>query len=138
MKLPSTVCLSYYYTVHVLIILDTVPFTAGGNHAMSPWNDGALAALTEKLKLNVVTNTGLTDKLERAADGFMDRGEAQKVREQPIGSEQMDMIIKILRGKDDEAFCKFCKILCECNYSHWADELKRKAGEIREVGRGLC
>ena len=105
---------------------------------MSPWNDGALAALTEKLKLNVVTNTGLTDKLERAADGFMDRGEAQKVREQPIGSEQMDMIIKILRGKDDEAFLKFCEILCESNYSHWADGLKRKADEIREVGRGLC
>ena len=106
---------------------------------MSPWNDGALVALTENLKLNVATNTGLTDKLERAAGGFMDRGEAQKVREQPSGSEQMDMIIKILRGKDDEAFLKFCKILRDINYSNWADELKKKADdEKREVGRGLC
>ena len=105
---------------------------------MSPWNDDALAALTEKLKLNVATNTGLTDKLERAAGGFMDRGEAQKVTEQPSGSEQMDKIIKILRGKDDEAFLKFCEILCEINYSNWAHELKKEADEKREVGRGLC
>ena len=115
---------------------------------MSPWNDDALASLKEKLKLNVLTKPSLSDKLERPAGGFMDRGEAQTVRALPSDSEQMDKVIDILRGKGDEDFDAFCNILRKSNYGNWADELvseakrfklKRQADRVqRGEGRGTC
>ena len=98
---------------------------------MSPWNDDALAALTGELKLNVLPETGLIDKLEWAADGFMDRDEAQQVRVQSDSRKQMDKIVEILRGKDDEAFCIFCMILRKSNNFIWADKLVNKAEDFK-------
>ena len=106
---------------------------------MSSWNDDSLVSLRESLKLNVLMRTGLINKLEKAAGGFMSRSEAQKVRGLSSDSEQIDEVIEILRGKRDEDFCTFCTILRESNYGNWAAALEREAQQLRkERGRGMC
>ena len=105
---------------------------------MSPWNDEALSSLQERLKNNVQLQHGLGDKLERAAGGFMDKGEATGVRDKKLqgNSSQMEEVITILRGKSDEDFEIFCKILQESNNNTWADELKKEAEQFkRAVGK---
>ena len=106
---------------------------------MSPWNDAALVSLRKSLKLNVSMETGLIDMLEKAAGGFMNRSEAQTVRGLPGDRKQIDKVIEILRGKGDEDFRTFCKILRESNNGIWAAELEGKAQEfMREGERGMC
>ena len=97
---------------------------------MAQWNQDALVALKGELKLLVITSTGLTDRLQRAAGGFMDRAEALAVESKP-SNEQMGEIIRILLGKRNADFKIFCRILRESNYSVWADELEKKAREFR-------
>lgn len=106
---------------------------------MSPWNDAALVSLREKLTLNVLMGTGIINSLEKAAGGFMNRSEAQTVRGLPSNREQIDKVIEILRGKGDEDFRTFCKIVRESNNGIWAAELEGKAQEfMKEEGRGMC
>ena len=96
----------------------------------------ALSSLQERLKNHVQLQHGLGDKLERAAGGFMDKGEAIKVKELLGNSSQMEMVITILRGKSDEDFEIFCKILQESNNNTWADEVKKEAEQFkRAVGK---
>ena len=45
---------------------------------MSPWNIDALVSLQGDLKLNVLMSTGLSDKLQKAAGGFMSAMENSK------------------------------------------------------------
>ena len=81
---------------------------------------------------------GLGDKLERAAGGFMNKGEATRVRDKRLQGKnrQMEEVITILRGKSDEDFEIFCKILQESNNKTWADELKKEAEQFkREIGK---
>lgn len=101
---------------------------------MSPWNDAALVSLKENLKLNVPTDTGLLDKLEKAAGGFMNRSEAEKVRELQRRSDKIDRIIELLRGKENKHFRTFCKILHEIDYGHWAVELEKAAKAAKGEG----
>ena len=93
----------------------------------------ALSSLQERLKNHVQLQHGLGDKLERAAGGFMDKGEAIKVKELLGNSSQMEMVITILRGKSDEDFEIFCKILQESNNNTWADEVKKKAEQFKSA-----
>ena len=95
----------------------------------------ALSSLQERLKNHVQLQHGLGDKLERAAGGFMDMGEAIKVKEKELlgNSSQMEMVITILRGKSDEDFEIFCKILHKSNNKTWADELKKKAEQFKSA-----
>ena len=97
----------------------------------------ALSSLQERLKNHVQLQHGLGDKLERAAGGFMNMGEAIKVKEKELlgNSSQMEMVITILRGKSDEDFEIFCKILQESNNNTWADEVKKEAEQFREIGK---
>ena len=99
---------------------------------MSEWNRDALVSLQGDLKLNVIMNTGLVNKLQKAAGGFMDRAEAQSVESKPNNAEQMGELIWILLGKSNAEFNIFCTMLRQCNYSSWADALERKARESRE------
>ena len=99
---------------------------------MSKWNRDALVSLQGDLKLNVLMKTGLVNKLQKAADGFMDEEEAQSVESKPDNSEQMGQLIRILLGKSNADFIIFCTMLRQCNYSLWADALERKAREFRE------
>lgn len=101
---------------------------------MSPWNDAALAYLKKKLKLSVILSTGLIDMLENVAGGFMSREEVRMVQEQSSNSKQMDIVIDILRGKGDDDFHCFCKILRGSNNKVWADELERNAAERGKKG----
>ena len=105
---------------------------------MSPWNDDALVSLRERLKLNVSMTTGLTDKLEKAAGGFMSRREAQMIRELSSNSEQIDRVIEILQGKTNKDFVTFCTILQETNHVVWAVELEKEAERFKKGRKGTC
>ena len=106
---------------------------------MSPWNDDALVSLKRELKENVLMNTGLADMLEKAAGGFMSRVEAQMVAALPSNSDQIDSVIETLRGKTNEDFDTFCKILRQTNQVTWAVELEKKAKQFkRGGGKGTC
>ena len=105
---------------------------------MSPWNDDALVSLKESLKLNVLMNTGLADKLEKAAGGFMSRTEAQMVTALPSNSDQIDRVIETLRGKTNEDFDTFCTMLRQTNHVIWAVELEKKAKQFKRGGKGTC
>ena len=111
-------------------------FSDGSSGPMSPWNDDALVSLKERLKLNVSMNTGLSDRLEKAAGGFMSRPEAQMVRGLPNNIEQMGNVIEILRGKTNEDFASFCTMLRETNNVVWADELEKEAERFRGERKG--
>lgn len=100
---------------------------------MSPWNDAALACLKKELKLNVSLNSGLGDRLERAAGGFMDRHEAQRVTQKPSNNEQMEEVVECLRRKCDDDFYIFLELLRETNNGGWAEALKVAAERKEKV-----
>lgn len=101
---------------------------------MSPWNDGALAFFKEQLKIKVSLETGLGDRLEIAAGGFMNATEAQFALGKPDNIARMDEVIKCLRRKGDEDFEIFLKLLRQANNVVWAGQLEKKAQELREAG----
>ena len=101
---------------------------------MSPWNHSALVSLRGDLKLRVLMEAGLGDKLENAAGGFMTEFEAQTVREQPGNIKQIDKVIEILLGKADEDFTTFLKVLRDTNNGVWAEELVKTAEQFKREG----
>ena len=82
-------------------------------------------------------STGLCDILEEVAGGFMSPREAQVVREQQGSSEQMGRLIDILCGKSDKDFSTFLQMLQRTNNEVWAEELERKAEELKGE-KGVC
>ena len=98
---------------------------------MEDWNRAALVSLQGELKCNIIVKNSLINKLQKAAGGFMDEGEAQAVESKPSNAEQMGELIRILLGKGNADFRTFCTMLRQSNYSVWADELERKAREFR-------
>ena len=63
---------------------------------MEEWNRDALVLLQERLKLNVMIKTGLVNKLQKAARGFMSEAKAQAVMSKQSNDEQMGDLIQIL------------------------------------------
>ena len=106
-------------------------------HPMSPWNQDALVSLRKKLQLHVLMETGLSNKLEKAAGGFMNAFEATTVREQPGNIQQMGKVIDILCGKRDKDFSTFLQMLRSTNNKVWADELRKKAKKLKRK-KGVC
>ena len=104
---------------------------------MIPWNRDALVSLQEKLQLRVLMDSGLGNKLQKAAGGFMNEFEAQAVREQPGNIKQMNKVIDILHGKGNEDFVTFLQMLRRTNNGVWANELKKKAKELKKE-KGVC
>ena len=98
---------------------------------MKKWNCDALTALKGDLKLKVKLEHGLINKLETAAGGFMSKGEADMVESMPNNAAQMEKVIDILEGKGDATFGIFCRMLRESSYEVWANELEKKARELR-------
>ena len=96
---------------------------------MSAHNDKALTTLKDQLVLNLSLDTGLGNRLEREAGGFMNRLEAQRITQQPTKLEKIDAMIELLRTKSDDDFKIFLDMLRETNNAVWADELQRKATE---------
>ena len=111
-------------------------FSDGSSGPMSPWNDDALVSLKERLKLNVSINTGLSDKLEKVAGGFMSRHEAQMVTGLPSNIEQVDKVIETLRRKTNKDFATFCTMLRETNHVVWAGELEKEAERFKRGRKG--
>ena len=69
----------------------------------------------------------------------MSEHEAMTVRQLPNNFAQVDNIIETLRGKGDEDFKNFCKILHDSNQVVWADELERMAEQFkRGKGNSSC
>lgn len=90
-----------------------------------------MVKLKGDLKLNVILKNGLCDKLERAAGGFLNQGEAARVLAMPDNTQQMGELIDVLRGKTNADFRIFCAMLRDCNYKVWADSLEAKARESK-------
>ena len=111
-------------------------FSDSSSGPMSPWNDDALVSLKERLKLNVSMETGLSDRLEKAAGGLMSRREAEMVRGLPSNIEQIDKVIETLRGKTNKDFVAFCTMLRETNHVVWADELEKEAEQFKRERKG--
>ena len=107
-------------------------------HPLSPWNHQALVSLRADLKLHVLMETGLGDKLERAAGGFMDKHEAAAVRQERTNMEQMDKLIQLLLGKSDGDFTTFLRILRATNNKTWACRLEEKAEQFSQREAGVC
>ena len=101
---------------------------------LSPWNHQALVSLRGDLKLRVRMETGLGDKLEWAAGGFMDEHEAAAVRQERTNMEQMDKLIQLLFGKGDEDFATFLRMLRTTNSKVWAEKLEKRAEHFKEEG----
>ena len=109
--------------------------SANSSSPMSDWNKDALVSLKGQLKVHVLLDTGLADKLQTPAGGFMSAAEAQSVTALPNNHEQMGKLIDILQGKGNNEFRKFCEILRQANHVSWADTLERKAKEISDSMR---
>ena len=105
--------------------------TVSDTGPMEEWSRAALVSLQGDLKINVIVNIGLNNKLQKAAGGFMSREEALAVESKPSNAEQMGELIQILLGKGNADFRTFCTMLRQSNYSVWADELERTAREFR-------
>ena len=102
---------------------------------MEEWNRKALISLQGHLKLYVIINTGLINRLQKAAGGFMDQRESQAVEDKPNNAEQMGELIRILLRKRNADFKIFCTVLRQTNNGSWAAQLERKASEFRgELG----
>lgn len=97
---------------------------------MAEWNDNALAALEGKLKSNIKM-IKLKDMLERPAGGFLDKAEALNVRAKIGDVDQVEDLVEILRGKGNEEFTTFCRMLRKCNYDDWARELELTAERFK-------
>ena len=96
---------------------------------MSDYNVKALTALRAELKTKIVMGTHLNDMLEKEAEGFMTRQEAQSVRSDD--KSQMGLLIDILLGKGDEEFRIFCEMLRKSNHLGWAETLKQEAESFK-------
>ena len=107
-------------------------------HPLSPWNRQALVSLRADLKLHVLMETGLGDKLEKAAGGFMVEHEAAAVRQEQTNMEKMDKLIQLLLGKSDEDFATFLKMLQATNNGTWACQLEEKAEQFSHREAGMC
>ena len=81
------------------------------------------------LKVNVKM-IQLIEILEKSAGGFI-QAEVLRVKAKTGDAEQMGQVIDILRGKEDEAFYRFCDLLQCSNYGVWACELKSTAERFK-------
>ena len=107
-------------------------------HPMSAWNHQALVSLRADLKLHVLMETGLGDKLEKAAGGFMDKHEAERVRQERTNMERMDKLIQLLLGKSNEDFATFLEMLRHTNNGTWAHQLEERAEQFSQRQVGMC
>ena len=107
-------------------------FSVSNMDPMKDWNKDALVALTAQLKLNIIINNGLNDKLITVAGGFMIEAEAKVVVSKSNNADQMGELIRILLGKSDADFDIFCNMLKDVGYGVWASELKKTAGQLKK------
>ena len=110
------------------LLLCALVFSTVAAHPMSPWNIAALVSLQGDLKLRVLMSTGLSDKLQTAAGGFLSEAEEQQVRKQTGDDEQMGKLIEILKGKQDKTSSlswRCCEVpTMECGWMSWRERQK--------------
>ena len=86
----------------------------------------ALAAMDEKLKLNVNVVNSLHTRLHRDAGGFMNDLEYARVEDARCQLDKMDKVLEILRGKSVQEFEIFLRMLYRAGKGLWADQLKQQ------------
>ena len=100
--------------------------------AMDTWKRYALVSLEHDLKL-YLSLSGLLTRLERPAGGFMTEDERRSVKDIQGSSNQIGKIIEILRGKSNEDFDTFQKILRDSGNEVWAAEIEKSAHQFKKV-----
>ena len=103
---------------------------------MSKWNKDALISLERDLKVNLNLED-LPDLLERPAGGFMTEAEKMSVCEQPNRRDKVGHIVTLLRGKGDQDFEIFIKLLRQSGNEVWAGQMEERAWKFwRETIEG--
>ena len=98
---------------------------------MDNWKKYALVSLENDLKVNL-SMTDLVGRLEKPAGGFMTEGERMHVEGAENKCEQVGRIIGILRGKGNNEFDTFLKMLKESGNEVWADKIQESAQLFEE------
>ena len=103
--------------------------------AMDKWRDDALVKHEHALKLNL-SLISLLSLLEQPAGGFMIREERMNVESVEGQMERVDRILKVLRGKGNEEFDIFLKVLNNSGNDVWARTIEKSAQLFRKVQSG--
>ena len=101
---------------------------------MSQCKKDALIALERNLK-KYLSLEELIDLLEKPAGGFMTEAEKMSVREQPKRKDKVEHIITLLRGKGDQDFDIFIKVLRESGNEVWAEQLEQKVQKLEKKSK---
>lgn len=99
---------------------------------MDKWKDDALSKHEHDLKVNLCL-VSILCHLEQPAGGFMLRAERLHVEAAQGEFNQVDRIIKVLRGKGNKEFDIFMEVLKKSGYKVWADRVEESAHLIRQV-----
>ena len=102
---------------------------------MSKCKKDALIALERNLK-KYLSLEELIDLLEEPAGGFMTEAEKMSVHEQPNRKDKVERIITLLRGKGDQDFDIFIKLLRESGNKTWAEQLEEKVQQLEKKSNG--
>ncbi|MCY4473205.1 MAG: hypothetical protein OXC07_10395 [Kistimonas sp.] len=89
----------------------------------------ALENSASALCQNLLVDSCMERRLRQEEGGFLESHEVSQVEQQPDTVQKMEMILSILRTKDDQAFRGFIEWLCDSDNSRsWGQELARQAG----------
>lgn len=99
---------------------------------MDKWKDDALSKHEHDLKVNLHL-ISILSCLEQPAGGFMSKAERQHVEAAQGEFNQVDRIIKVLRGKGNKEFDIFLEVLRNNGHKVWADKVEESGHLIRQV-----
>ena len=89
----------------------------------------ALENSASALCQNLLVDSCMERRLRQEEGGFLENHEVSQVEQQPDTVQKMEMILSILRTKDDQAFRGFIEWLCDSDNSRsWGQALARQAG----------
>ena len=102
------------------------------NETMTESRVQALTALLPNIRTKVAFGLkSFQNHLARGAkNGFLTDDEMFEVFSSDNAAKHVDILFKILKGKDNAAFDGFCSILEEHGYGHWSAKLQMKVSAI--------
>ncbi|MCY4471216.1 MAG: hypothetical protein OXC07_00085 [Kistimonas sp.] len=100
------------------------------NGTMSEVNKAALRAVEAGLKANVRLDSGLMDRINQDAGGFLNSFEELSVREEVTDTRKREKLLSILRDKGDSEFRIFVELLRESGNLCWAMELEKRVRQF--------
>ena len=105
------------------------------NETMSESRVQSLTALLPEIrtKLAVAIQSFQSHLARGTKYGFLTDGEMFKVFSGNNAAKNVDVLFKILKGKDNAAFDGFCSILEEHGYEYWSAKLQKKVSAICNI-----